>query len=206
MGAKERELREKEDELKSKRDLLSSMKSPISHRNSFCSIDFAEDRTKPLQMENLDKSIQISMRKDEDAVEALKSEQLATECAAQELRTEVKKKDDEILAIKLSLVKKRVIGAFLSKQAEPDAQPEPTAEEKKEKRAHMKKLEEESAHMKNIIKGLDASSRALKLDVKKREELIRKKKKLGKTWTKVDARSREPNHDLTDSFSFMTNT
>merc|ERR1712183_1214602 len=99
LTAKERELRIKEDELKSKRDLLSSMKS--SHRNSFCSIDFAEERTKPLQMENLDKSIQISMRKDEDAVEALKSEQLATECAAQELRTEAKKKDDEILAIKL---------------------------------------------------------------------------------------------------------
>lgn len=206
LTAKETELRGKEEELKNKRELLSSLDSTISRRNSISSIDFTVDRTKPLQMENLNKSIQISMRKDEEAVEALKSEQLTTECAAQELRTEAKKKDDEILKIRLSLMKKKVFAAFLSKQTEPSTgDPEPTAEERKEKRAYMKKLEEESAHMKNIILGLDASSRALKLDIKKREDLMRKKKKLGKSWTKVAAKSQEPNHDLTDSFLHMTN-
>ena len=95
-----------------------------------------------------------------------------------ELRAEVKKKDEEILRIRLSLVKKKVIGAFLSK---PNLdQVEPTAEEKKEKREHMKTLQEESAHMKNIIQGLDSSTKTLRLHIKKREELMRKKKEIGK--------------------------
>lgn len=89
-----------------------------------------------------------------------------------ELRSEVKKKDDEILQLRLSLMKKKVIGAFLSKPNLDGI--EPTAEEKRAKRENMKTLQEESAHMKNIIQGLDSSARTLKLDIKKREvSLIR---------------------------------
>ena len=81
LNLKEMELRQKEEDLKNKRNSLITIDMS---QKSLVSLDSQKpDRTKPLQMENLDKTIQISMRKDEEAVEALKSELVATESAVE---------------------------------------------------------------------------------------------------------------------------
>lgn len=114
----------------------------------------------------------LSLEKDQEELERMKSEMFTLQDNLRQRRLEKKRKEEQIVHIKLLIMKKKLKSSVLKKNGFSLT----------DKQAKLNQLNEDVKHMKPMINHLEQALKQSKLNYKKKEGLFNKKKKVSKAW------------------------